>query len=117
MNRPNSAAPAPAARQRRIEEKLSAALSPLHLEVEDESSGHNVPPGAASHFRVVAVAAVFAGESSVARHRRVYAALAQELAEGLHALALHTYTPQEWQAQGGAPLSPPCRGEAQQIVK
>ena len=97
-------------RHQRIEDALSEALSPRHLEVEDESAQHNVPSGSQSHFRVVAVAEVFAGESAIARHRRVYAALAEELAGGLHALALHTYTPAEWQAAGQAPASPPCKG-------
>ncbi len=97
-------------RRQRIEEALTKALSPLCLEIEDESGGHNVPPGSESHFRVVAVSELFAGENPLARHRRVYAALAEELAAGLHALALHTYTPEEWQAAGRAPTSPPCRG-------
>lgn len=33
--------------------------------------------------------------------------LAAELAGSLHALALHTYTPEEWQQQGSAPKTPP----------
>ena len=38
-------------------------------------------------------------------------ALADELAGEVHALALHTYTPEEWQARfGDAPMSPPCLG-------
>jgi BolA protein len=38
-------------------------------------------------------------------------ALAEELAGDVHALALHTYTPEEWQARfGDAPMSPPCLG-------
>ena len=33
-----------------------------------------------------------------------------ELMGQIHALALHTYTPQEWAAQGVAPASPTCHG-------
>ena len=37
--------------------------------------------------------------------------LEAELAGPVHALALHTMTPQEWFAKGGeAPQSPPCLG-------
>jgi BolA protein len=45
----------------------------------------------------------------------VNAALAEELAGGVHALALHTMTPEEWFAKGGqAPESPPCLGGSKQ---
>ncbi|MDY6828220.1 MAG: BolA family transcriptional regulator, partial [Pseudomonadota bacterium] len=41
----------------------------------------------------------------------VYAALAGPLSSGVHALALHTYSPEEWAARSGAaPSSPPCLG-------
>ena len=52
----------------------------------------------------------FAGVRPVARHQRVYAVTQTEMATGLHALALHTYTPEEWAATGQAPDSPACRG-------
>ena len=102
-------------RKATIEEKLAAAFSPLHLEVVDESYMHSVPEGAQSHFKVTLVAEAFAGEPPVARHRRVNQVLAQELAGGIHALALHTLTPEEWFAKGGkAPDSPPCLGGGKQ---
>lgn len=95
----------------RIEAKLAAALAPAHLEVVNESGNHNVPDGAETHFKVVVVAERFAGERLLARHRHVHRALAEELAGGVHALALHTYTQAEWQARfGDAPMSPPCLG-------
>ena len=94
-----------------IERKLTDALSPRHLEVINESRTHHVPPGSESHFKVVLVADAFEGERLIARHRRVNALLEEELAGGVHALALHTYTIAEWRARfGEAPLSPPCRG-------
>jgi BolA protein len=94
-----------------IERKLSDAFDPRHLEVVNESHMHNVPKGSESHFKVVMVADVFDGEKLIARHRRVNSVLAAELAHGVHALALHTYTLAEWQARfGAAPLSPPCHG-------
>jgi BolA protein len=41
------------------------------------------------------VAAIFAGESRIARQKRVYALLAEELAGPVHALGLTTLTPEE----------------------
>lgn len=97
--------------QATIEQKLTAALNPLHLEVINESSNHNVPPGSESHFKIIAVSAAFTGKPLLARHRLINAALADELQGGVHALALHTYTEQEWnEMSGNAPMSPPCLG-------
>ena len=98
-------------RQTRIQQKLSEALSPLHLEVIDESHMHSVPEGAESHFKVVVVSEAFAAQGLVARHRRVNSLLLDELGSGLHALAIHTWTPEEWFDQGGlVPESPQCMG-------
>lgn len=94
-----------------IEQKLADAIALAHLEVINESAGHNVPAGSESHFKVVLVAEDFAGVRLLARHRRVNEILATELAGSVHALAIHTYTPAEWQTRfGAAPMSPPCHG-------
>ncbi|MEC5342338.1 transcriptional regulator BolA [Brenneria populi] len=94
-----------------IEEKLRAEFAPLHLEVTDESYRHNVPAGSESHFKVVIVSDRFANERVLGRHRAIYATLAAELAGSVHALALHTYTRQEWDSlQNAVPSSPPCGG-------
>ena len=94
-----------------IEAKLRDNFAPLHLEVADESHMHSVPEGAESHFRVVLVTEQFVGRPLVQRHRAVNQTLAAELAGQIHALALHTMTPEEWFAKGGAaPESPPCLG-------
>ena len=94
-----------------IERKLALGLDLAHLEVVNESGNHNVPPGAESHFKVVVVADQFAGERLLARHRRIHALLAEELAGEVHALAIHAYTAEEWRRRfGAAPLSPPCLG-------
>ena len=95
----------------RINEKLAAALAPQHLEVVNESGNHNVPAGSETHFKVIVVAAAFEGQRLLARHRRVNQALADELAGGVHALAIHAYTAAEWRERfGAAPMSPPCLG-------
>ena len=95
-----------------LEYKLTQGLQPTHLDVINESHNHNVPTGSESHFKVVVVSAQFEGKNLVARHRQVYAIVAQELAEHVHALALHTLTPAEWEKKNAAPNSPPCKGGA-----
>ena len=87
--------------QSTIEQKLTAALSPEFVEVRNESHMHNVPPGSESHFKVTVVTGEFAGKALLARHRMVNQALADELAGGIHALALHTLTPEEWFERAG----------------
>jgi BolA protein len=94
-----------------IERKLAERFAPAHLEVVNESGNHHVPPGSETHFKVVLVAPAFEGLRLLARHRLVNETLAGELAGGVHALAMHTYTEAEWRARfGAAPLSPPCLG-------
>ncbi|CAH0526721.1 transcriptional regulator BolA [Vibrio hippocampi] len=94
-----------------IEEKLHLALSPTFLDVRNESYMHNVPAGSESHFKVVVVSEKFENTRLIARHRQVNSALAEELAGAVHALAIHTYTPQEWTEQNQlAPNSPNCAG-------
>jgi len=83
------------------------ALEPQHLEVLDESHMHS--RGLETHFKAVVVSPLFAGLNAVKRHQKVYATLG-ELMGQFHALALHTYTPEEWAEQGAAPDSPTCRG-------
>jgi BolA protein len=98
-------------RQQRISELLSKTFQPLHLEVVDESHMHSGPDDAQSHFRVLLVSEQFAGTRPVQRQRSVNTLLADEFQAGLHALGLHTWTPQEWFDKGGShPESPPCLG-------
>lgn len=94
--------------QTRIEDKLRAALAPTVLEVDNESGKHAVPAGSETHFRIIVVAPAFDGRSLVDRHRMVYEALGDELRAGVHALAITSRSPGEWER---APLplkSPPC---------
>lgn len=82
----------------RIRAALQAALQPDRLEIEDESHAHVGHAGAATgrgHFRVDIVAAAFAGEAPVARHRRVYAALGDLMQTDIHALSLRARAPGE----------------------
>ena len=97
--------------QQQIEQKLQQAFAPSHLTVSNESQMHRVAPGAESHFKVVLVSAQFVGQRPLVRHRAVNSVLADELAGAVHALALHTYTPDEWLQRGGAPRTAPCVGK------
>jgi BolA family transcriptional regulator, general stress-responsive regulator len=86
-----------------IETKLKATLNPLCLEIVDESARHaghagmqgHAREGGETHFRLLIVSRSFEGQSRVARQRMVYAALSQELANGVHAIAMTTLTPAE----------------------
>ena len=93
-----------------IKAKLSEALQPSMLEVANESHMHG-GPATESHFNITAVSATFTDLNLVRRHQSVYKLLQTELAGGVHALAMHLYTQQEWeQRQGSSPTSPDCRG-------
>ena len=83
----------------RIREKLETGLSPAALQVIDEShkheghAGHR--PGGETHFHVDIVSEACAGQNRGARQRMVYALLADEMADRVHALSLTTKTPDE----------------------
>ncbi len=85
----------------RIEQKLMAAFDPSELVIQDDShrhaghSGAHPDGGGETHFNVKIVSRDFIGESRVARQRKVYAVLADELIERVHALSLVTMTPDE----------------------
>ena len=96
-------------RQARLHSVLQHAFTPNVLTVENESHRHG-GPATESHYKVTLVSAAFAGLRAVARHQKVYALTQDEMTQGLHALALHLYTPEEWALVGGAPASPDCRG-------
>lgn len=94
-----------------IETTLTEALIPNALEVVNESHMHNVPANSETHFKVTVVSEVFSGKRLIQRHRLVNSLLADMLAGPVHALALHTYTEQEWiDKHGVAPNSPNCLG-------
>jgi acid stress-induced BolA-like protein IbaG/YrbA len=52
------------------------------------------------HYEATVICAAFAGKRSLARHQMVYATLGSRVGREIHALALKTFTPEEWQAQG-----------------
>ena len=82
-----------------ITRKLNDAFAPESVDVVDESNlheghaGHR--PGGQSHFRVYIVSQAFAGKSRIDRHRMINTVLADDLAGGVHALAIHASAPGE----------------------
>ncbi len=93
-------------RAERLRETIRQRLEATHVEVVDESHLHAGHPGAASgggHFRAVIVSPRFEGLGRVAAQRVVYEALAEEMRGEIHALAMKTFTPEQWQAASGDP--------------
>lgn len=96
--------------QQEITTQLNNTFLPTHLEVENESHMHSVAPGSESHFKVTIVSEQFDGLMLIKRHRAVNTEL-KAILERIHALALHTMTPNEWFEKGGAVAdSPECLG-------
>jgi BolA family transcriptional regulator, general stress-responsive regulator len=83
----------------RMRTKLEAAFAPTLLEIEDQShlhAGHaGSRAGGQTHFLVKVASASFVGKGRVERHRMIYASLADEIAQGVHALAIDARTPGE----------------------
>lgn len=87
----------------RLADDLRRGLDATHVEVDDESALHAGHVGAreGGHFSATVVSTRFADLDPVSRHRLVYAALGDLAARGVHALALRTFTPDEWQRGDG----------------
>ena len=95
-------------RMDRISEMIRGTNGITHCEVLDESSGHNVPIGSETHFKLVAVGDVFNQKSRIQRHRMINAMLQDEFEKGMHACSMHLFTPEEWEASRNVPDSPDC---------
>ncbi len=83
----------------KLRSKLQEGFSPERLDISDDSSRHaghaGAHPGGESHFTITIVSGAFSGVGRVERQRRVYAALAEELAGPVHALSLKALAPGE----------------------
>lgn len=77
-----------------IEERLRATLEGVtHLELKDLT-------GTQDHYEALLVAKAFSGKSLVEQHQLVYRALGDWMHGPIHALALKTYTEEEWKKKG-----------------
>jgi len=93
-----------------IEEKLRTQLQPSYLQIINESSNHNVPPGSESHFKVIVVTDQFIGLSLLHRHRLIHNILTAELQSLVHALSIVAKTREQWNDNQQITDSPACRG-------
>lgn len=77
-----------------VEAMIKAGIPDAEVQVQDLTGGGD-------HLQAVVVSSQFEGKSLIKQHQLVYGALQQAMAsEAIHALALKTYTPQDWQAMG-----------------
>ncbi|WP_417583840.1 BolA family protein [Nitrincola sp.] len=94
----------------RIEMLLREGMQVDEVLLENESHMH-AGPATESHFKLALVSPDFDGLVKVRRHQKVYGLVAELMQNPIHALAMHLYTPQEWQTQqGNVPVSPNCMG-------
>lgn len=82
-----------------LERRLTAALNPSFLSIEDQSVAHanhiQAKQSSAGHFRVTLVSESFKGKALVARHQLVYAALNDLIGPEIHAIQIIAKTPEE----------------------
>lgn len=87
-----------------IRQKLTLAFAPQRIDLEDDSwkhAGHHheggmdARDGGESHFQLTIVSDAFEGQGRVARQRAINAALKEELAGPVHALAVRALTVEE----------------------
>ena len=81
-----------------IRQRLTDALEPESLDIEDDSASHvgHTSAGGAGHFNVIIVSEKFNGLSLIKRHRLVYAAVDDIMHTQIHALSMKTYSPEEF---------------------
>lgn len=70
-----------------IEEAIRGAIECAHIDVRGDDG---------VHFEALIVSPAFAGLNRVRRHQMVYAALGDRMREEVHALSMHTLSPEEW---------------------
>jgi len=88
-----------------LQNRITTALAPTVLEIEDESHLHEDHLQGAKlreargggHFSAMIVSAKFEGLPLVQRHRLVYAAVGDLMGGKVHAFSMETLTPEEWQ--------------------
>lgn len=105
-------------RQTELEALLQKHFNVQFMELLNESHMHSVPPNSETHFKLTLASTDFSGLGKVARHQRVYGVTRPMMDAGLHALALHLFTPDEWQEKAGSvPASPNCMGGSKKAPK
>lgn len=89
--------------QHALIEKLTQSLSPIHLEVRDDSHKHQGHPGVEkaenTHFYIVVVSKHFKNMSRIARQKHIFKILEKEMSTQIHALSMTLFTPEEWKGK------------------
>jgi BolA protein len=85
--------------EKNIKNTLKSNFEVDHLEVINESYMHSGPDNAETHFKVILVSEQFQGLKLIERHRKINTLLKNELSNGVHALSLHLFTNNEWDAK------------------
>ncbi len=85
-----------------IRARLESTLSPVQLEIEDQSAAHAGHAGARNggHFAVHLLSDAFVGKTVIQRHRMVYDALGDLMQSEIHALAIKAETIDESNQEG-----------------
>ncbi len=79
-----------------VEDMIKVSLPDAQVQVQDLTGGGD-------HYQAVVVSSEFAGKTLVQQHQMVYGAVRQAMSsEAIHALALKTYTPEDWVAANQA---------------
>ena len=92
----------PNPRIERINDAIKRGLGADHVEVIDHSADHVGHAGAAAgggHFELLVVCDQFEGLSRVSAQRLVYTALGNLMTTDIHAVSMHTLTPEQWRAR------------------
>ena len=93
-----------------IKNKIEDAFHPHHMDLINESHMH-AGPATESHFKLILVSEHFKELNRVKRHQFVYKVLQEELSGPVHALAIHPFSPEEWEIEKKVPGSPLCSGK------
>lgn len=75
-----------------IQERIESALPGSEVVVQDLT-------GTQDHFQALVISEAFQGKTMVEQHQMVYRALGDFMKEAIHALALKTFTPEQWKQQ------------------
>lgn len=72
-----------------LEGELRRTFPDAEIEIKDLT-------GTQDHYQARIVSSAFVGKNRIEQHRMVYAALGSAMSGPVHALALATFTPEDW---------------------
>lgn len=75
-----------------IEKRIAQAMPEAEVVVQDLT-------GTSDHFQALVISDAFGGKTMIQQHQMVYQALGDLMKEAIHALAIKTFTPEQWKNQ------------------